>query len=157
MRTQRTARQQAAPPGAPPPLRARRRAAPVRPLRAALVRVLRDDRGQAALEFTGMVPVILATLALMWQAALVGYAFSLAGDAADEAAHAAALGGDCAAAAQRVMPGAFHAEPSCGGGTGPVTTAEVHVEIPVFFPGFNIPVDVTGHAAAVREDQHGDV
>ncbi|MGQ4512075.1 TadE/TadG family type IV pilus assembly protein [Streptomyces sp. DW26H14] len=114
------------------------------------------DLGQAAVEFTGMIPVILATLALMWQAALVGYAFSLAGDAADEAAHAAAVGGDCQAAAQRAIPGAFHAEPSCGGGVGAVTTAEVKVEIPVFFPGFNIPVDVTGHAAAVREDQHGD-
>ncbi|WTL50681.1 pilus assembly protein [Streptomyces sp. NBC_01497] len=116
---------------------------------------LRGDRGQAAIEFTGMIPVILATLALMWQAALVGYAFSLAGNAADEAAHAAAVGGDCAAAAQRAMPGAFHADPSCGGGTGAVTTAEVKVEIPVFFPGFNIPIDVTGHGAAVREDQHG--
>ncbi|WP_051839729.1 TadE/TadG family type IV pilus assembly protein [Streptomyces sp. NRRL F-5126] len=120
---------------------------------AARIAALRGDRGQAAIEFTGMIPVILVTLALMWEAALVGYAFSVAGDAADEAAHAAAVGGDCQAAAHRALPGAFHASASCGPG-GTMATADVKIGVPVLFPGFALPIDVTGHGAAVQEDQH---
>ena len=76
------------------------------PLRARL-----DDRGQVTVEFTGMVPLILVTLALLWQVVLVGYTFTLAGDAADEAraATAAHAGGErpggCAAAARERAAG----------------------------------------------------
>ncbi|MBP0458261.1 pilus assembly protein [Streptomyces bomunensis] len=114
---------------------------------------MRGDRGQAAIEFTGMIPVILVTLALMWEAALIGYAFSVAGDAADEAAHAAAVGGNCQAAAQRAAPAAFHVMPRCNPG-GTMATADVKIGVPVLFPGFTLPIDVTGYGAAVREDQH---
>jgi pilus assembly protein CpaE len=118
-----------------------------------VARVLRDDRGQAAVEFTGMLPVILATLALLWQAALVGYAFSLAGNAADKAARSEAVTpGTCQSAATEGMAGTWNATASCGA-SGALTTADVKVEIPVLFPGFNIPVDVTGHGGAVKEDQ----
>src|ERR671933_57362 len=43
------------------------------------------DRGQVSIEFLGMTPLIILTLVLMWQAVLVGYAYTLAGNAADEA------------------------------------------------------------------------
>src|SRR5262245_17016068 len=48
------------------------------------------DRGQGTIEFLGMTPLIIVTLVLMWQFVLVGYTFTLAGNAADEAVSAAA-------------------------------------------------------------------
>ncbi|WP_405998809.1 TadE/TadG family type IV pilus assembly protein [Streptomyces sp. NBC_00829] len=49
------------------------------------------DRGQIAVEFVGMLPVILLTCVLLWQAVLFGYAYTLAGNGADRAAHDAAV------------------------------------------------------------------
>ncbi|MFF8830363.1 TadE family protein [Streptomyces sp. NPDC015131] len=112
----------------------------------------REDRGQVAVEFTGMIPVVLGTIVLLWQAALVGYAWSLAGNAADEAARAGTVGGAgaCAAAAQRTVSGAWSASAACGE-AGDLYTASVAVDIPVLFPGFDVPVPVTGTASAARE------
>ncbi|MEV3989400.1 TadE family protein [Streptomyces sp. NPDC049837] len=111
------------------------------------------DRGQVAVEFTGMVPVVLGVIVLLWQAALVGYSYSLAGNAADEAARAGTVGGDgaCAAAARGSVSGAWTVAAECGGG-GDLYTATVQVNVPVLFPGFDIPIDVRGHSAVARED-----
>ncbi|WP_406303244.1 pilus assembly protein [Streptomyces sp. NBC_00885] len=49
------------------------------------------DRGQIAVEFVGMLPIILLTCVLLWQAVLFGYAYTLAGNGADRAAHDAAV------------------------------------------------------------------
>ncbi len=46
------------------------------------------DRGQVTVEFLGMTPTIIVTLVVLWQLVLVGYTFTLAGNAADEAARA---------------------------------------------------------------------
>jgi Flp pilus assembly protein TadG len=55
-------------------------------------------------EFAGIFPLILIMMAAIWQCILIGYTYSLAGNAADEAARAAAAAdgdaeGVCAAAA----------------------------------------------------------
>ncbi|MFV0128069.1 TadE/TadG family type IV pilus assembly protein [Streptomyces sp. HMX112] len=112
------------------------------------------DRGQAAVEFTGMVPVVLGTCVLLWQAALVGYTYSLAGNAADEAARVGAVSGAgaCQAAAQQHLPTAWTAQTSCADGGADLYRAEVSLPVPVLFPGFDIPVPVTGEASAARED-----
>lgn len=112
-----------------------------------------SDRGQVAVEFTGMVPVVLGVIVLLWQAALVGYAWSLAGNAADEAARAGTVGGSgaCAAAAQGSVSGAWTVTPACGGGGADLYTASVEVNVPVLFPGFDIPVTVRGTASVARE------
>ncbi|MER7398011.1 TadE/TadG family type IV pilus assembly protein, partial [Streptomyces sp. NPDC000151] len=57
------------------------------------LRRMRQDRGQVAVEFLGMLPLILVTLVLLWQCALVGFTYTLAGNAADQAARAGASRG----------------------------------------------------------------
>ncbi|MEV4424713.1 TadE/TadG family type IV pilus assembly protein [Streptomyces sp. R-07] len=109
-----------------------------------------DDRGQVAVEFLGMVPLILLTLALLWQVVLVGYTYTLAGNAADEAARAYAVGDDCGEAARRHLDGAWTAEPSCST-SGGMATAVVDVKVPVLVPGFGGLFTVRGKAGVISE------
>ncbi|WP_308119147.1 TadE/TadG family type IV pilus assembly protein [Streptomyces sp. JJ38] len=106
------------------------------------------------IEFLGMLPLILLTLVLLWQFALVGYTYSLAGNAADEAARAAAVGGDCAAAGTSDLPSAWSSSASVGcAESGGLVTATVRLRVPVLFPGsVAFPFDVTGKAAHVVEE-----
>ncbi|MHC5907401.1 TadE/TadG family type IV pilus assembly protein [Streptomyces sp. S6] len=122
-------------------------------------RRLSGDRGQVAIEFTGMLPVILVTLIAIWQCVLVGYTFTLAGNAADAAVRAGAVAdpgarpGACEQAGTKYLPGAWQggAEVDCGG-TGFVT-ATVKLQVPVLFPGvLSLPFSVKGHAGAVEEE-----
>ncbi|MDX6315564.1 MAG: pilus assembly protein CpaE, partial [Streptomyces sp.] len=113
----------------------------------------RGDRGQVTLETLGMTPVILITLILVWQAVLAGYTFTLAGNAADEAARAAAVGKDPVAAAHSDLPGAWigSSEVTSSTAAGQVTVT-VGLHVPVLFPGaIDFPLTVTGHASAVDE------
>ncbi len=83
------------------------------------------DRGQVSVELLGITPLILITLVLVWQFVLLGYTFTLAGNAADQAARAAAVGGDpVAAAGRRTCPAAWVSGASVGTGSdGDVVTA----------------------------------
>ncbi|MEU4149925.1 pilus assembly protein [Streptomyces sp. NPDC026659] len=120
------------------------------------------DRGQVAVELLGMTPLIVLTLVLMWQCVLTGYAFTLAGNAADEgvrAGTAAAPGGAreaaCRAAALEHLSGDWRggATVTCGGSG--FVTADVDLKVPVLFPGsIDFPVTVHGHAGAVEEVKH---
>ncbi|MER5962947.1 TadE/TadG family type IV pilus assembly protein [Streptomyces sp. NPDC002057] len=112
-----------------------------------------DDRGQVAVEFLGMVPVILLTLALLWQVVLVGYTYTLAGNAADEAARAAAVGDDCQGAAVRHLDGAWRsgATASCSGPAGGMVTVVVRVRVPVLVPGVGGLFTVEGRTGAIWE------
>ncbi|MFC8172975.1 TadE/TadG family type IV pilus assembly protein [Streptomyces sp. NPDC057242] len=111
------------------------------------------DRGQVAVEFLGMVPLILLTLALLWQVVLVGYTYSLAGNAADEGARAAAVGGDCEGAVMRHLDGAWAAgaSPNCGSPSGGMVTVVVRIEVPVLVPGVGGLFTVEGRAGAIWE------
>ncbi|MDT0342367.1 TadE/TadG family type IV pilus assembly protein [Streptomyces litchfieldiae] len=115
------------------------------------------DRGAVFVEFAGLFPLILVMMAAIWQCILIGYAFSLAGNAADEGARAAAgADGDeaaaCEAAALEHLPGGWSAEVSCPL-EGNVRKAHVDIEVPVMFPGaFNLPLTVSGTAGAAEED-----
>ncbi|MEW1723576.1 TadE family protein [Streptomyces sp. NPDC093109] len=119
--------------------------------------LLRDDRGQAAIEFTGMVPVILATVILLWQAALIGYTFSLAGNAADEAVRAGAVAPDgartpaCRAGAEKNVSGAWRVTGVNCWSDGSEVKANLSIRVPLLFPGVNMPFSVPAHASAVRE------
>ncbi|MEU2230223.1 TadE/TadG family type IV pilus assembly protein [Streptomyces vietnamensis] len=112
-----------------------------------------DDRGQVAVEFLGMVPLILLTLALLWQVVLVGYTYTLAGNAADEAARACAVGDDGPAAAQRHIDGAWSVSGGgCGDTSGGMVHVKVEVEVPVLVPGFGGLFKVPAEAGAVYEE-----
>ncbi|MCX4883293.1 MULTISPECIES: pilus assembly protein [unclassified Streptomyces] len=123
------------------------------------MRALRGDRdrGQVTIELLGMTPTIIVTLVVLWQLVLVGYAFTLAGNAADEAVRAGTAAGDdakCRAAGLDKLSGAWKegARAGCVGfGTGYITS-DVSIEVPVLFPGtINFPFTVKGHAGAVEE------
>ncbi|MCT9138005.1 TadE/TadG family type IV pilus assembly protein [Streptomyces violarus] len=117
------------------------------------------DRGQVTIEFLGMTPTIIVTLIALWQIVLVGYTFTLAGNAADEAvrqATAAEPGGArdaaCEAAGLKHLSEAWRgsAEVTCGGSG--YVTADVKLEVPILFPGtLSVPFPVRGHAGAVEE------
>ncbi|MEO3840454.1 AAA family ATPase [Streptomyces sp. B22F1] len=109
------------------------------------------DRGQVSVEFAGMLPLIALVLVVVWQFVLVGYTYSLAGNAADMAARAAAVGDDPAAAAAEDLPDAWDASVSVGSSNG-VTTARVDLKVPVLFPGgLDFPFTVSGTAGATDE------
>ena len=106
-----------------------------------------------------MTPIIILTLVLVWQAVLTGYAFTLAGNAADEGVRAgtavprAERYAACQRAALEDLSSAWRegAPVDQFGGTRTVT-ADVSLRVPVLFPGtIDFPVTVHGHAGTVEE------
>jgi hypothetical protein len=63
-----------------------------------------SERGQAAVELVAILPVIVAIVALAWQAVIAGQAVWEARVAARAAARAHAVGADAAAAARAHLP-----------------------------------------------------
>ncbi|MGP3953749.1 AAA family ATPase [Streptomyces sp. 7N604] len=115
------------------------------------------DSGQVAVEFLGMVPVILLVLVLLWQCALLGYTYALTGNAADEAARAATAAGSpgpCEEVATKELPQAWKdsgPEINCFPESG-LWKAEVGLKVPVLFPGtVDFPVTIMGEAGAAEE------
>ncbi|MFF1420122.1 TadE/TadG family type IV pilus assembly protein [Streptomyces sp. NPDC058280] len=120
------------------------------------------DRGQTAVEFIGMLPIILGTCIMLWQAVLIGYAYTLAGNSADVAAHDVGImrAGDgwaatCTEGARRGL--ADHdftlADAECDlDEEHRSVRAKVEVSVPVLFPGFiDFPFNVTGEASSPQE------
>ncbi|MFF4832122.1 pilus assembly protein [Streptomyces sp. NPDC001315] len=106
-----------------------------------------------------MTPLIIVTLVLLWQFVLVGYTFTLAGNAADEAVRAgtAAHPGERQAACEQAgldkLSDAWKggAQVNCTTGGGYVKSS-VSLKVPVLFPGaVAFPFTVTGSAGAVEE------
>ncbi|MFE9837072.1 CpaE family protein [Streptomyces sp. NPDC005551] len=138
----------------------RRKAAPERG--ALALRRKGGDRGAVTLEFAGMFPLLLVVMTILWQCVLYGYTWSLAGNAADEAARAAtaayAVDGDadgaCQAAGAEHLPGAWQDAAIACTLEGDVWKARVTAQVPLFFPGFDAGWEVAGEAGAAAE---GDV
>ncbi|MFC8346418.1 pilus assembly protein [Streptomyces sp. NPDC057280] len=105
-----------------------------------------------------MTPLIIATLVLVWQFVLVGYTFTLAGHAADEAVRAGTASegqADCEEAGLKDLPGAWQgdAQVKCWG-DGDYVRVNVRLKVPVLFPGaIGFPFTVEGHAGAVQEEK----
>ncbi|CAM5480889.1 Septum formation initiator OS=Streptomyces violarus OX=67380 GN=FHS41_002547 PE=4 SV=1 [Streptomyces violarus] len=118
----------------------------------------RRDDGQVTIEFLGMMPTIIVTLVVLWQLVLVGYTYTLAGNAADEAVRAGTAAeydrpGKCEQAGLDKLSDAWRAGAQVGCTTGRgFVTSDVELEVPVLFPGtIAFPFTVEGHAGAVEE------
>ncbi|MER5742189.1 TadE family protein [Streptomyces sp. NPDC002225] len=121
-----------------------------------LTRVRDRDRGQTAIEFLGVTPLIILMLIALWQCALIGYTFSLAGNSADEAAHKGAIAQsmrnqECREEAEKHLPKAWRdsmrQKANCRS-TRYAYKAEVKLRVPVLVPGvLNWPFTVKGNAA----------
>ncbi|WP_327697397.1 AAA family ATPase [Streptomyces sp. NBC_00459] len=120
----------------------------------------RGDRGAVTLEFAGMFPLLLVVMSILWQCVLYGYTYSLAGNAADEAARAATAAyaldpggyeGACESAGGEHLPGAWSGAAINCGPEGPVMKATVSAQVPLFFPGFDVNWTVNGEAGAALE------
>ncbi|MFH9563903.1 TadE family protein [Streptomyces globisporus] len=128
------------------------------------ITALRDrrgrDRGQTAVEFLGMTPFIILIMLVLWECALIGYTFSLAGNAADVGARKGsgaefAPGTACRQGALKDLPDAWskNAVVKCRGGSS-LYEATVELKVPVLVPGlFDLDTKITGKAGSPREDQ----
>ncbi|MGQ4728027.1 TadE family protein [Streptomyces sp. Ju416(a)] len=127
------------------------------------ITALRDrggrDRGQTAVEFLGMTPFIILIMLVLWECALIGYTFSLAGNAADVGARkgsGAEFAPDmaCEQGALKDLPGAWRraADVDCGGGSS-LYEATVELKVPVLVPGlFDLDTKIKGTAGSPREE-----
>ncbi|WP_407837496.1 TadE/TadG family type IV pilus assembly protein [Streptomyces sp. DSM 116496] len=115
----------------------------------------RGDDGQLVIEFVGMLPYILLAVVAVWEMVLIGYAFSLAGNAADEAARAGAVhgAGACQEAAGEHIGNAWTMPPATCTDSGNLYKAEVRLNLPILFPGFNIGVPIIGTGGSPNEQE----
>ncbi|MFZ3500009.1 TadE/TadG family type IV pilus assembly protein [Streptomyces sp. 5.8] len=108
-----------------------------------------------AIEFVGMLPFILLVVVAVWECVLIGYAYSLVGNAADEAARAGAVHGDAAcetAGLEHISGGWRDPEVNCTP-SGNLYKATVKVNLPILFRGFDIGVDITGNGGSLHEKE----
>jgi hypothetical protein len=124
------------------------------------------DRGQIV-EFTGMLPLILMVLVLVWEAFLIGWSMTYTTHSANEGARVAAVGGGQkeveAAAIKRVSgrfadddsfeveyptgaqcDGAGPRDPDCG-------YVRVSIKPPLVLKGFTLPMTVSHRSKIVYE------
>ncbi|MFI6947277.1 TadE family protein [Streptomyces sp. NPDC050422] len=119
------------------------------------------DRGQTAIEFVGVTPLIILLLVALWQCALFGYTFILAGNAADVAARAGNGSqfrptAACEQAGRKDLPSAWQGKAhfSCPAGSAERGLYKVKVDlvVPVLLPGvLDWGPTVTGEAASAKE------
>ena len=91
-------------------------------------RLLQDERGAEAIEFVGLLPLVLLMALFAWQMILVGYAGIVAAGAAREGARAAAVDRSVNAAVQAGSAGLRAEVVSTSGGE--MRTVRVRVQVP---------------------------
>jgi pilus assembly protein CpaE len=90
-------------------------------------RLIRDERGQAAVEFVAVVPFVLVAGLVAWQLALVGHVAWSAANAARSGARAALVGRDAARAARSALPRSLRSATRVTR----VAGGPVHVSVPI--------------------------
>ncbi len=107
-----------------------------------------------------MTPFIILIMLVLWECALIGYTFSLAGNAADVGARKGsgaefAPGAACREGARKDLPDAWaeSAVVTCRGG-GRLYEATVKLKVPVLVPGlFDLDTEIKGTAGSPMEKQ----
>jgi len=102
------------------------------------------ERGQASVEFLGVLPAVLLVALATWQLVLAGHISSLAANAARVGARAHTVGGDPEAAARGALPADLRRHLT-------VTETEdgrvsVRVRLPVLVRGWSTPVRIRASA-----------
>lgn len=111
-------------------------------------RLWRDERGQATVEFLGVVPAVLLISLMVWQLVLAGQTAWLAANAARVAARAQALGKDPEAAARSALPKnleddlVVRADADSQAGS----EVRVHVRMPLLLHRWRAPLSVAAAA-----------
>ncbi|MEU0626853.1 MULTISPECIES: pilus assembly protein [unclassified Streptomyces] len=117
------------------------------------------DRGQTAVELLGATPWIILLAVALWQCVLIGFTFTLAGNAADMAAHKGAISEGsrkqaCSSAAKADLPKPWRdamKTTKCES-SGGLYKATVKLRVPVLVPGvLNWPMTIEGNAASPLE------
>jgi hypothetical protein len=96
------------------------------------LRRLRDESGQASVEFAGSVFLIVLVALAMWQGLIVMWTFTQASNAARTAARVQTRGGDTHKAARNALPGVLRKGLKVNVDGEKVS---VGVLIPIFVPG----------------------
>ncbi len=122
-----------------------------------LIARLGGERGQSTAEFMGLLPIILIIFFGLWQMALTGFTYVVAGHAAREGARQLAVDSSDEGkmppyreAARKDLPGGWrdHAKIEKRGDV----TVSVRLKVPVLIPAFKSPIEVGTTADTVVED-----
>lgn len=105
---------------------------------------MRQARGQASVELLSALPALLLVALVLFQAAAVGYAAVLAGNAAEAGALAMAAGADPPAGARESLPGWSRTRARVEAGHGRV---RVHLQPPALLRVLSRKLEVTAEAA----------
>jgi pilus assembly protein CpaE len=126
-------------------------------MRAIGAQRMESERGQATVEFVGILPAALLVAALVVQLVLAGHAVWSSGNAARVAARAAAVGGDPAAAARSALPSYLERglKVSTAGGSARRGAVTVRVRLPLLATGRRSPFSISARAAMEPQSDGG--
>ena len=95
------------------------------------------DRGSAAVELAGMLPLLLLTAVLVWQVLLIVSTATAAEHAARNASRAVGVGGRAGPAGRAALPAWLRDDATIEAGGG--TAVTVRIAVPVVAPGVTLP------------------
>lgn len=107
------------------------------------LRRVRSERGSAAIELLGMLPLLLLAALAAWQLLMVAFVMTTAENAARVASRAASLGRPGEASARASVRGWLHEDVSAAVDG---TRVVVSIRVPLVFPGLPSPVVVSRSA-----------
>lgn len=109
---------------------------------------LRSSAGQASVETVGLTGLIVLLVIGLWQMALVGYTYVLAGHAARSAARSLAVGEDTKASAEADVPKPWRHDIKVDASG---EEAKVTLRVPFVIPGIEGPITVSQSEGTVKE------
>jgi pilus assembly protein CpaE len=119
---------------------------------------LSGERGQASVEFAGLLPLLLIVVILLWQLGMVGYTYMLAGHSAREGARTLAIDSTdepkdkpYRETAQEDLPKAWRKGARIE--KSDAVTVRVRLKVPVLFPSVESPWAITSQASTSVEGE----